>query len=234
MLKQILAAIFLTFLTITPAFAEDAKPQRTMALAGHGEVRAAPDMGLVMIGVLSQADTAADALKANTAAMQAVLAVLKDAEIAEKDIQTSNFTVQPRYDYNSNAQPPRLVGYDVSNNVTVAVRKLDSLGAVLDKVVSAGSNQINGILFQISKPETAMDEARKLAVDDAARKAKVYATASAVTLGDIVSISEGVGIQPPVPMDAKMIRAEGAVADVPIARGEQTISVDVNIVWEIK
>lgn len=234
MLRQILAAIFLTFLTISPAFAEDAKPQRTMALAGHGEVRAAPDMGLVMIGVLSQADTAADALKANTTAMQAVLAVLKDAGIAEKDIQTSNFTVQPRYDYNNNGQPPRLVGYDVSNTVTVAVRKLDSLGAILDKVVSAGSNQINGILFQIAKPETAMDEARKLAVADAARKARVYAAASAVALGDIVSISESGGMQPPIPMDAKMIRAEGAVTNVPIAQGEQVISVDVNIVWEIK
>ncbi len=233
MLRQILAAIFLTFLMSIPALADDAKPQRTISLAGHGEVRAAPDMGLVMIGVLSQADAAADALKANTAAMQAVFAVLKDAGIEEKDIQTSNFTVQPRYDYNNNAQPPRLVGYDVSNNVTVAVRKLDSLGAVLDKVVSAGSNQINGILFQISKPETAMDEARKLAVADAARKAKVYAAASAVTLGDIVAISESGGIQPPIPMDAKMIQTERA-ANVPIAQGEQTISVDVNIVWEIK
>ncbi|HUR43037.1 MAG TPA: SIMPL domain-containing protein [Aestuariivirga sp.] len=221
-------------MTIIPAFAGEARPARTMALAGHGEVRAAPDMGLVMIGVLSQADNAADALKANTTAMQAVFAVLKDAAIEKKDIQTSNFTVQPRYDYNNNAQPPRLVGYDVSNNVTIAVRKLDSLGAVLDQVVSAGSNQINGILFQISKPEAAMDEARKLAVADAARKARVYAAASAVSLGDIMSISESQGLQPPVPMDAKMIRAEGAVADVPIARGEQTMTVDVNIVWEIK
>ena len=233
MFRNFLAAAALSLTLMSPAFAGDAKLPRTMVLAGHGEVRAAPDLGLVTIGVLSQGDTAADALKANTAAMQAVFAALKDAAIAEKDIQTSNFTVQPRYDYNNNNQPPRLAGYDVSNNVTVAVRKLDSLGAVLDKVVSAGSNQINGILFQVSKPEAAMDEARKLAVADAARKAKVYAAASAVGLGDIVSISEGGGNPPPIVMQAKMIRAEGA-ADVPIAQGEQAISVDVNIVWEIK
>lgn len=232
-MKHILTAILLTLVIVNSAFAEGAAPPRTMTLAGHGEVRVAPDLGLVTIGVLSQGDTAAGALKANTAAMQAVFATFKDAAIADKDIQTSNFTVQPRYDYNNNNQPPRLVGYDVSNNVTVAVRKLDSLGAVLDRVVSAGSNQINGILFQVSKPEAAMDEARKLAVADAARKAHVYAAASAVALGDIVSISEGGGNPPPIVMQAKTIRAEGA-ADVPIAQGEQAISVDVNIVWEIK
>jgi hypothetical protein len=104
---------------------------------------------------------------------------------------------------------------------------------VLDKVVSAGSNQINGIQFQVSEPQAATDEARRLAVADAARKAKVYAAASAVGLGDILSISEGVHIEPPVPRQAKMMRAE-APADVPIAQGEQAISVDVNIVWEIK
>lgn len=234
MLRPILTAIFLTFLTLLPALADDAKRPRTMTLAGHGEVRVPPDMAVVMIGVLSQGDTAADALKANTAAMEAVLASLKGAGIEEKDIQTSNFTVQPRYDYNTNNQPPRLVGYDVSNNVTVAVRKLDGLGAVLDKAVSAGSNQIHGVLFRVDKPDAAMDEARKLAVADAARKAGVYAGAGAVVLGDILSISESSGIQPPIPMDSQvMVRAEKA-PDVPIARGEQVISVDVNIVWEIK
>lgn len=232
MLRQLLAGIFLTLLSVFPAFADDARPPRTMTLTGHGEVRVTPDMAVVMIGVLSQGDTAADALKANTAAMQAVLASLKDAGVAEKDIQTSNFTVQPRYDYNNNAQPPRLVGYDVSNNVTVAVRKLDSLGAVLDKAVSAGSNQINGVLFQVAKPGAAMDEARELAVADAARKARVYAGASAVALGGILSISEGQSMQPPIPMQAQTMRTEKA--DVPIAQGEQVLSVDVNVVWEIK
>jgi len=234
MLRQILAAIFLTFLITAPAFADDIKAPRTMALSGHGEVRMAPDMAVVMIGVLSQGDTAADALKANTAAMQAILDSLKSAGIAEKDIQTSNFTVQPRYDYNNNNQPPRLVGYDVSNNVTVAVRKLNDLGAVLDTAVSAGSNQINGVLFRVDKPDAAMDEARKLAVADATRKAKVYAGASAVGLGDILSIAESSGIQPPIPLDTQMMARAEKSADVPIAQGEQVISVDVNVVWEIK
>ncbi|MGH6819782.1 MAG: SIMPL domain-containing protein [Methylocella sp.] len=233
MLRKILATGLMTIVMMVPAFAGDTKPPRTMTLAGHGEVRVSPDFAMVMIGVLSQANTAAEALKANTSAMQAVFATLKDAGIAGKDIQTSNFTVQPRYDYSNSGQPPRLMGYDVTNNVTVAVRKLDSLGTVLDQVVSAGSNQIHGILFQVSEPEAALDEARKLAVADARRRANVYSGASAVVLGDILSISEAGGYQPPVPMEARMIRAGGA-ADVPIAQGEQALSVDVNIVWEIK
>ena len=92
--------------------------------------------------------------------------------------------MNPRYDYGqNNAQPPKVIGYDVSNNVTVTVRKLDSLGAVLDQVVSSGSNQINGVMFQVAKPEAATDEARKLAVADALRKAQVYTAASGRHLG---------------------------------------------------
>ena len=160
---------------------------------------------------------------------------LKTAGIAAKDIQTSNFTVQPRYQYNNNGKPPLLDGYDVSNTVTVTVRKLDSLGNVLDKAVSAGSNQINGIQFQVSKPETAEDEARKLAVEDAHRKAMIYAKAGNVALGDIASISEGGGFEPPVPMlRAKAMSADGSSSAPPIAGGEQALGIDVNIVWVIK
>ena len=236
MLKPLLAATALTFAAanLAPALADDGKLVRTISLTGHGEVRMAPDLAIVTIGVMSSAASAREALDANTKAMQAVMASLTGAAIGTRDIQTSNFMVNPRYDYGqNNAQPPKVVGYDVSNNVTVTVRKLDSLGSVLDSVVSAGSNQINGVMFQVSKPEAATDEARKLAVADAQRKAKVYTEASGVSLGQIVSLSEGGGYQPPVPM-FKSMRAEGASADVPIAQGEQVIAIDVNFTWEIK
>jgi uncharacterized protein len=236
MLKPLMAATALTFAAanLAPALADDSKLVRTISLTGHGEVRMAPDLAVVTIGVMSTATTAREALDANTKAMQAVMASLTGAAIEARDIQTSNFMVNPRYDYGeNNAQPPKVIGYDVSNNVTVTVRKLESLGAVLDSVVSAGSNQINGVMFQVSKPEAATDEARKLAVADAQRKAKVYTEASGVSLGQIVSLSEGGGYQPPVPM-FKSMRAEGASADVPIAQGEQVIAIDVNFTWEIK
>ncbi len=236
MLRTLFAATALTLAAacFSPIHAEEAKLLRSISLSGHGEVRMVPDMAMVTVGVVSSAPAARDALDANTKSMAAIMAALKTAQIEMRDVQTSNFTVNPRYDYGqNNGQPPKMVGYDVSNNVTVTVRKLENLGAVLDEMVSAGSNQINGVSFQVSKPEAATDEARKLAVEDAQRKAKIYAGATGVALGNIVSISEGGGYQPPTPVFAKAMRSEGA-ADVPMAQGEQAIGADVNIVWEIK
>lgn len=219
----------------SPSLADEVKMPRTISLSGHGEVKAAPDMAIVTTGVSTQAATAADALAANTTAMTALFAALKAAGIAEKDMQTSNFMIQPRYDYNDGKQPPLLVGYDVSNNVTVTVRQVDGLGALLDTVVKAGSNQINGISFDVSKPTEALDEARRLAAADATRKAKLYAETMGVTLGPVLSISEGVSYQPPVPM---LRTAAAPMADaarpVPVAAGEQTLAMDVNITWEIQ
>lgn len=207
---------------------------RLISLSGHGEMRMAPDMAFVTTGVLSQGVTAADALAANTAAMNALFAALTGAGIAEKDVQTSNFFVQPRYNF-QDGKAPELIGYDVSNTVTVIVRKIGDLGPLLDKVVQAGSNQINGIGFEVSKPDAALDEARKLATADATRKAKIYAEAMGVGLGRVMSISEGVNDQPPMPMArSKVMMADAAAAPVPVAAGEQTLSVDVNITWEIQ
>lgn len=232
-------ALTLAATCLTPAFADDNKVVRSISVSGHGEVRMAPDLGIVTVGVMSSGATAREALDANTKAMQGVMASLTAAGIEARDIQTSNFSVNTRYDYGQNfssnnaPQPPKVVGYDVSNNVSVTVRKLDNLGAVLDQVVSSGSNQINGVAFQVSKPEAATDEARKLAVADALHKAQVYTAASGITLGQIISLSEGGGYQPPQPV-FKTMRAEASSADVPIAQGEQVIAVDVNFTWEIK
>lgn len=218
------------------AAAEEKKDmQRVISLSGHGEVKAKPDMAMVTIGVLSQAATAREALTANTKAMEKLLTALKSAAIESKDIQTSNFSVNPRYDYGSNNTPaPRIAGYDVSNNVTLTVRNLDKLGGVLDSMVSLGSNQINGVAFSIAEPEPLEDEARKLAVADAQRKAKLYAEAAGVSLGPLVAISEGGGYRPPVPVYAKSMRAEAAQDSVPMAEGEQSITIDAQLTWELK
>jgi hypothetical protein len=227
------AAIAATLATASPALAQDAKMPRVISLSGQGEVRRAPDIAFVTTGVLSQGATAAQALTANTSAMNALFAALKDAGIADKDVQTSNFMVQPRYNFQEN-KAPELVGYDVSNNVTVTVRKIADLGAILDKVVQAGSNQINGIGFEVSEPAAYLDEARKLATQDATRKAKIYAEAMGVSLGPVMSISEGVSFAPPMPMARGKVMMDAAAAPVPVAAGEQRLSVDVNITWEIK
>jgi len=239
--RRSLAALGLTGLAAaaaliaTPSLAQESKTMpRVISLNGHGEVKAKPDMAVVTVGVMSQAQTAREALTQNTQAMEKIFASLKAAGIEGKDIQTSNFSVNPRYDYGqNNNQPPRLVGYDVSNSVAVSVRKLDTLGSVLDTVVSEGSNQINGIMFSIADDEKLQDEARKLAVADAERKAKLYAETTHIALGQIIAVSEG-NFQPPQPVFyGKAMRADAAAA-VPIAEGEQTVAIDVNITWEIK
>jgi uncharacterized protein YggE len=221
------------FLSIMPTSAQDTDripPPRLIALTGHGEVRAEPDMAMVMIGVLTQAPSARDAVTGNNASMEKVIASLRSAGIADKDVQTANFSVNPRYDDQDNGSP-KLIGYDVSNTVTVIVRNLAKLGGVLDNVVSEGSNQINGITFDIAKRDPLEDEARKLAVADARRKAEIYAAAAGIKLGRIMSVSEGM-VQPPVPVYRAAMKAADSGA-VPIARGEQTLAIDVNIAWEI-
>ena len=199
------AAVIGLLAAISPAFAEGGKMPRIISLSGHGEVRAMTDL----------------------------FAALKDSGIEDRDVQTSNFSVQPRYNF-SNNQAPKMVGYDVSNNVTVTLRKVDTLGALLDRMVQSGSNQISGISFDVSKPDDAMDEARKLATEDATRKAKVYAKAMSIELGNVMQVSEGSAAQPPMPMVRSTMMKVDAAPPVPMAAGEQTLAVDVNVIWEIK
>ena len=225
-----------TLLYAGPAVADTTQP-RLLSLSGHGEAKMAPDMAIVDLGALSQAQTAKAALDANTKNMTALMAVLKASGIDDKDIVTSNFSVGPRYDYgNNNNQPPKLIGYDVNNAVTVVVHKIDSLGAILDKAVSAGSNQINGISFTVENPQAQQDDARTQAVQDAVRKAGILIQAANVKLGPIMSMNESGG-NVPMPMAmAKVARgvAMDAAKPVPVAQGEMVISADVNIVWTLE
>jgi uncharacterized protein YggE len=209
-------------------------PPRILALVGTGEVKARPDMAVITLGVASRAATAREALSRNNAAMAEVIGYLKQSRIDEKDIQTSNFAVSPVYVYDqNNQQPPKITGYEASNQVTVTIRKLPDLGLVLDQAVAKGSNQIYGIAFSVAEPEPLQDQARRLAVADATRKAKLYAEATGVTLGNITMISEQVAL-PPVPVYAKNQRMDAAAASVPVEAGEQLIQVQLNVSWEIR
>ncbi len=234
MLTRLFTILTATFLLLMPALADEAKVIRNISISGHGEVRAVPDLASISLGVMTSALTAQESLTNNSKAMADLMAVLKQQGIADRDMATSNFNVQPRYDYGQGgSQPPKVVGYDVSNTLTITARKVELLGDLLDKAVSAGSNQVYGVNFSIAKPEALLDAARKEAVADARRKAEIYAAAGGFGLGDIISVSEGGGYQPPMPMVMKSAMAEGANA-VPVAQGEQVLSIDVNIVWAIK
>ncbi|MEX0627373.1 MAG: SIMPL domain-containing protein [Cucumibacter sp.] len=183
--------------------------------------------------------TAREALDANTAAMAALIEVLRAAGIEERDIQTSGFSVQPSYVYSDKVDeagyqlPPRIEGYRVSNSVTVRVRDLTSLGTVLDRAVTVGANSINGISFTVAETDALMAEARRAAVADAISRAQLLTEAAGVGLGRIRSINEQGGAQPYVMQSARFDMVAAEAAPVPVAAGELTFSVTVSIQWEI-
>lgn len=224
-----------------PLNADDGKNRpRVMSMTGTGEVKAAPDMAVVTIGVVREAVTAREALSASNQAMAAVTTSVLGAGIEVKDLQTAGFAVNPKYHYpkrnSSGEQPePRITGYTVSNTLTITARDLDKLGGLLDSVVDAGSNQINGIAFGISEPGPLEDDARRAATKDAIAKATLYADAAGVALGPIMSIIEQSRHVLPA-RAAVNVRAMAADAaeSVPIARGEHTITMQVSITWEIR
>ncbi len=222
--------------TALGAHALPAADDRFITVSGLGEATAPPDMARVNIGVVTEDKTAAKAVAQNSTQMAGVFGILRTLGIDEKDMQTSNFSVQPKYEtYESNRQRrDRIVGYRVFNQVRVAVRELGDLGKVLDKVLTKGdANQLNGISFHISDPEPLLDEARRNAMDDAKRKATLYAEQGGVNLGQILSIQE-FGSQRPQPPQVAYATRELASADVPIARGEQALATSVTVTFALE
>lgn len=232
-------AVLLAF--ATPAFAQApvAPSPGTISVDGRGEVMAKPDTAFVNSGVTSQGATAREALDANTAAMAQLIATLKEAGIEDRDIQTSGFSVSPNYVYsqevdaNGYTLPPRINGYIVSNAVTIRVRALDTLGAVLDQAVTVGANTINGVTFSVADPSDLYDQARKAAFADATHKAELYAEAAGATLSTIRSISESQGFAPPQPYMMREAAMDMASALVPVETGEMAFAITVNVTWEL-
>jgi uncharacterized protein YggE len=201
-----------------------------ITVTGEGRAEAVPDLAVVTIGVTTGADTAAAALAENSARLTAVLDRLRAAGVADRDLQTSGLSLGPRYDYGDN-RPPRIVGYEATNNLAVRVRALDRLGAILDAAVADGANTLGGLAFSLSDPQGARDAALAAAVAEARRKAAIIAEAAGVRLGPVLSISEQVAYQGPQPMP-RLAMAEAAPA-VPVAAGEVGYAATVTIVYGI-
>jgi uncharacterized protein YggE len=217
----------------TAEAAEAMLAQRSITVSGDAEVAGKPDQARLSAGVVTQAETAAAALNANSAAMNRVFAALRMAGIPENRMQTSNFSVQPQYPpfRPENQEPQRIIGYQVSNNVTVTVDDLTKVGPTLDALVRSGANQLGGIQFTIADPKPLAERARTLAVADGASKARTLAMAAGVTLGPLVSMQETM-VGRPIPVFA-MARAVAAEA-TPIAEGEERVSVTVQMVYAIQ
>jgi len=215
-----------------PALAETpADIPSAISVTGEASISVPPDLASVDAGVATDAKTAREASEANNTAMAKVLAALKAANIEAKDIQTSRLSLQPQYAPNRSGPSP-IVGYRASNRVTVRIRDVSKVAGVIDTLVGAGANDIGNVNFEVSQASKLLDDAREKAVADARRKAEIYAKAAGVTLGAPLSISEGGAPQPM--FRAKMVAPISAAAPTPIAQGEETLSVSVNVTWAIK
>lgn len=198
-----------------------AGPSR-LTVTGEGQSRVAPDMAVVQLGVTTQADSAAEAMRQNSDQQTAVIEALRGAGIDETQIQTSGLNLNPLMNYEDN----QVTGYQASNVVTVRIAEMDRVGEVLDTIVAAGANEINGITFSREDGAEALDQARRDAVADARRKAEVLAEASGTTLGPVIAMRDVATIDGPRPM----MRMEAAMADsMPVQPGQVEMSAQVEI-----
>lgn len=200
-----------------------------VTVSGNGKVTYRPDMATIVVGVSSDGQSAKDAWDLNKIKVDRVFDALKKAGIDAKDMQTTNLNVSPKYD---DSRPRQIVGYTVSYDLTVKVRKLDDLGGVLDALMEAGANRGMQIGFGISDPEKLQDEARVKAVEDAKKKANLYVTTAGGKLGRVLSINEN-GYTPHWRSYEMMAPAAKADA-LQVAAGELDMNVSVTVVWAIE
>lgn len=207
-------------------------PVRQVAIQGEGTAAASPDEAVISGGAQIQSRTAKEAMDGNSRAMRQVLEALRAAGIAERDVATSSLSLRPAIEYQSSAgNRPRVVGYTAGHRVEVRVRDLARLGDVLDRMVAAGANQIDGLRLSVSDWSKKVDEARIAAVADARRKAELLARAGGARLGKVISIDE---MDAPAPFMRQMAPAPASASEpVPIASGDQTFRMSVRVVWEL-
>jgi hypothetical protein len=203
-----------------------------LSVAASAEASRVPDVATLSAGVVTQAADGNTAMRQNAEQMVKVLAAIKAAGIAEKDVQTSGVNLNPQYRYADN-EAPKITGYQASNTVSLKVRDIAKLGQVLDALAAQGSNQINGPSFEIDQPEPVYDEARLAALKKAQARADTYAKALGLRVRRIVSISEGGGggLQP-MPMMA-MSKAMDRAESTPVSPGETTLTVNLDVVFEL-
>jgi uncharacterized protein YggE len=237
-----LAAFSALSLFVAPAYAQDEALEAIddgnalLSVSGTGEVSKKPDIATFNVAVSSTGATASQALQANSRTMQSVFAAMRRLGIAERDVQTSSVNLQPQFQRFNRGSPegnqtPRITGYTANNSIRIKYRDLDRLGRVIDELVKAGANRVNGPNFGLANADAEMDQARVAAVRDARRKADLYAGAAGMRVKRIVMISDQhtTSIRP----QARFAMAEAASSDVPISAGEQQISANVKVLFEL-
>jgi len=240
-MKSLLAALALGTAAVPAIASAQAVVAPVQPIAGTrieisatGEVTRVPDVAIISAGVVTRAQTASAAIQQNAQRMERVLAALKKAGVAERDIQTSQISLNPEYRYEDN-QAPRLTGYSASNQVSIRFRDIGDSGEILDALVAQGANQINGPNLTIDEPEAALDEARVKALANGRARADLYARALGKRVVRLLSVSETGGSYPVPPMPyAVQSVAAGRAADTKIVPGEQELQVTLNMIFELQ
>lgn len=210
----------------------DGSEPRRLSVSGEGRVAVSPDMAIVTLGAVAEDREAEAAMREMGASMSAVLEKLYNLGIAERDVQTSSLSLSPLWGESRSYESGREIqGFQASSQATVRIRDLDSLGGILDAVLTEGANDFRGLQFDLQEPQPHRDAARREAVADARRKAELYAEAAGVSLGPVLEIVEQGTPQP------YMMRAEAAAMSggaMPVAAGELEITTSVSITWALE
>lgn len=210
---------------------EEVKSNRSITISSSGQISAIPDVAKVQSGVVTEDISAQKALSKNNETLQNLIDKIKSGGIESNDIRTTTFQVEPRYTSPREGNSPIINGYRVVNQIEIIVRDLKSIGDLLDRLVSLGANQIGGLTFEVSMTEKLKDTARKEAVNNARRRAELYASATNSKLGKVLLISEN-DVSSPQPF---LRAARAAVGDaVPIEKGAVALEANVTITWELE
>lgn len=242
-MKRLLPALVLSAAAVAmPAAAQVALPMATVVPDGTlldvtttGRVSRTPDLATITAGVVTQAPVAASAVSENAQRMDAVIKALKAAGLAARDLSTSNVALSPQYRY-QDGKPPVVTGYQATNSVAIRFRDIARAGAVLDALVRAGANQIDGPNLSLSDPEAALDEARTQAVAKARARAALYAKAAGLSVAKIVAINEAGenGGDRPRPMPMMARAAVQSDAETVVLPGETDVTASVNVRFLLK
>lgn len=235
MQRTLSAALFAAAAALPAVALAEPVPPR-LVVAGQGEATVAPDMAILSLGVMREAPTARAALDAHNDAVAAVIAAMKNAGIADRDLQTASLQINPRYDYvpkQDGTQEAKLAAYQAASTLSVRVRDIAKTGELIDQAVSLGVNQGGNVAFTNDDPAKTIAEARTRAVKDAMEKARTLAEAAGVGLGRITEISEASTEPAPTPITAKAFDA-AAPRSVPLEAGENAYRVQVNVTFELK
>jgi len=229
----LLAPSFASTQTLPVPPPREAAAQETISVLGVGNVTVTPDRALFTVGVQTVAPAVAIAVQENNARVAAIIDALKKLGATDRDIRTSHLALYPQQEHQEGRRVPRIVGYQVSNSLTVTRDNPAEVGRLLQAAVDAGANTVSGVTFTVSDPARGRDQALQAAFADARAKADTLAKAAGRSVGRVVAVTEGGAVTPPVPMP-RIAMMESRAADMPVQPGAEELAFAISVIFEMR